>query len=54
MNFRQGSNELDSLSRREMSSLVILSVSEGSHALGYEILRGVYTERSECAQDDTV
>ena len=32
--------------------LVTLSRSEGSIALGNEMLRGVYTERSECAQHD--
>src|SRR6266571_8614670 len=33
--------------------LVTLSRSEGSVALGSEMLRGVYTERSECAQHDS-
>ena len=33
-------------------STVTLSRSEGSLALGVEMLRGVYTERSECAQHD--
>src|SRR6266487_972969 len=28
--------------------------SEGSHSMGAEMLRGVYTERSACAQHDTV
>src|SRR5712692_8550677 len=32
---------------------VTLSRSEGSVALGVEMLRGVYTERSECAQHDS-
>jgi hypothetical protein len=35
-------------------SLVTLSESEGSLAMGVEMLRGVYTERSECAQHDNV
>jgi len=34
--------------------LVTLSRGEGSVALGREMLRGVYTERSECAQHDSV
>jgi hypothetical protein len=33
--------------------LVTLSRSEGSHSLGREMLRGVYTERSECVQHDS-
>jgi len=32
---------------------VTLSRREGSLALGVEMLRGVYTERSECAQHDS-
>jgi hypothetical protein len=35
-----------------MACLVTLSRSEGSVALGREMLRGVYTEHSECAQHD--
>jgi hypothetical protein len=33
---------------------VTLSRSEGSAAQGFEMLRGVYTERSECAQHDSI
>jgi hypothetical protein len=33
--------------------LVTLSRSEGSLSMGFEMLRGVYTERSECAQHDS-
>ena len=35
-----------------MPHSVTLSRSEGSVALGFELLRGVYTEHSECAQHD--
>jgi hypothetical protein len=34
-------------------STVTLSRSEGSVSLGVEMLRGVYTERSECAQHNS-
>ena len=51
-NLRRGSDESYNLSSTDTSSLVILSVSEESHAPGTEILRGVYPERSEWAQND--
>jgi len=38
----------------ELPHRVTLSRSEGSVAMGLELLRGVYTERSECAQQDRV
>jgi hypothetical protein len=56
---RQGSNELDRSSSPERSSPVMLSAakdqrSEASVCRSRQTLRGVYPERSEWAQGDTV
>ena len=42
----------DSIVSHTASLVVTLSRSEGSLSMGLEMLRGVYTERSECAQHD--
>jgi hypothetical protein len=43
---------MTALSRMLLPPGVTLSRSEGSVSIGLEMLRGVYTERSECAQQD--
>ena len=45
---REGSAALD------LPPLVTLNRSDGSVAQGIEMLRGVYTERSECARHDNI
>ena len=44
----------DSIVSHTASLVVTLSRSEGSLSMGLEMLRGVYTERSECAQHDSI